>query len=576
MNRALRIILPILLIVVILISVGWYLLKYDPAFTQELLINQARRAEDRGDLSLSTWLYSMAYRQSGNDEAVAIELAAQYRSIGNFTKAEYTLSHAIADGGSMELYLALCQTYIQQDKLLDAVTMLDNVADPTVKAQLDAIRPAAPTASPGAGYHNEYISVSLSAQDGTVYYTTDGSYPSAGGTAYSQPFSLSGGETTVYTLTLGDNGLISPLAIYSYTVAGVIEPVELTDPAIDQSVRQMLQVGSDYVLYSNDLWTITSLIVPAEAESIEDLKWMPYLKQLVMRGNTLESLAPLGSLRELEELIVTKQELSSEDLSTIAALPKLTTLTLSQCSLSGINPLSGATAITRLDLSDNTISDLTALSHMPELSYLDISKNAVGSLRALYGKQKLTELYASYNSITSTDGLSACTALTVLDLNNNALTTLSGLENLTSLRNLYASTNQLTDVSVLAANPLLGDLDISHNALTDISALNSLEQLLLLDFSYNQVTQFPAFPKNHGLISINGSNNLLTSLELLRGLSSLNTVNVEQNAGITSVLPLADCPLLVQVNVLYTGVTDVSSLTDNNRNVIVKYSPIGM
>ena len=576
MNRALKIILPILLTIVILVSIGWYLIEYDPAFTQELLLSQARRAEERGNLAFSTWLYKLSYQQSGNDETIAIELAAQYRSTGNYTKAEYTLSNAIADGGSMDLYVALCQTYIEQDKLLDAVTMLDNIAHSGIKQQLDAIRPAAPEASPEPGYHSEYISVSLTAQEGEVYYTTDKSYPSVANQPYSQPIRLPAGETTVYAVTLGENGLVSPLKIFTYTVAGVIEPVELTDPAIDQAVRQLLQVGTDYVLYSNDLWAITSLNVPMETKSLEDLKWMPYLKQLVLRSTAVESLSPISYLSELEELIVTKQRVSQEDLTTIAALPKLSVLTLSQCYLSTVAPLSSATGITRIDLSGNTIRDLTALSHMQELSFVDIRSNAVDSLLVFHRKEKLTELYASDNAITSLDPLSNCPMLTVLEVNNNALTSLKGIQSLKELRNLHAMSNQLADISPLASCIKLGDLNVSRNAITDISVLSGLPELRMLDFSHNQVYQLPSFDKNAPLVSVNGSNNQITSLAPLQGLTQLNTVNMEQNQGITSVSPLSSCPALVEVNVLYTAVTDVSVLTDNNSNIIVKYSPIGM
>ena len=87
MKRFIKIVTPILLIAVILTSIGWYLLKYDPELTKDLLVSQARQAEDRGDHSFATWLYKMAYQRSGNDETIAIELAEQYRTVGNYTKA---------------------------------------------------------------------------------------------------------------------------------------------------------------------------------------------------------------------------------------------------------------------------------------------------------------------------------------------------------------------------------------------------------------------------------------------------------------------------------------------------------
>ena len=151
MIRLFHILIPLLLSLLILISIGWYFLKYDPEFTRDLLLKQARYQDEIGNHAAAVWFYDLAYLQSHKDDAVALELAQQYIAIGNFTKAEYTLSHAIADGGNVELYIALCSTYVQQNKLLDAVTMLNNVADPAIKEQLSALRPQSPAPSYAPG-----------------------------------------------------------------------------------------------------------------------------------------------------------------------------------------------------------------------------------------------------------------------------------------------------------------------------------------------------------------------------------------------------------------------------------------
>ena len=89
MKKAIRIIVPILLVLVLLFSIFWYLFVYDRDFTQNFLLNRARAADARGNYKTAAWLYDLAYRHSDGDEAVAIELAEQFKSIGNYTKAEY-------------------------------------------------------------------------------------------------------------------------------------------------------------------------------------------------------------------------------------------------------------------------------------------------------------------------------------------------------------------------------------------------------------------------------------------------------------------------------------------------------
>lgn len=572
MKRFLRIFVPLLLTLILIISLGWYFLRFDPGFTRDILISQARAMDDRGNHSMATWLYQLAYRQSGNDESIALELAEQYHTMGNYTKAEFTLSNAIADGGSMDLYIALCNIYVEQNKLLDAVKMLDNVTNPAIKTQLDALRPNAVTPSHEPGYYNQYISLSFIGTDGTIYATTDGSYPTTKSAPYSEPMDLPAGETVITALCVGENGLVSPLSVLRYTVTGVIEEVVINDPAMDRVIRQQLSVGDDHVLYSNELWGITSLDVPYNAKDLSDLSKLPFLTRLTMDGMEFEDLSALADLTALEDLVLSGMSISSEDLKTIAALPKLRALTMVQCGLSGISPLSQAKNLTYLNLSGNTIRDLTALESMTELVELKLNHNAVTDLSSLSGLARLEVLDLSFNSITTTAPLNSCIRLRDLRLSNNTLTDLAGLNRLTSLQILDLSFTTLTDVSVLAINTGLTSLDISNNALTDISALKSLINLNSLNFSYNQVTELPQFDKNCPLITIKGSQNQLTSLAGLEGMQSLNYVKMDHNKDLTSAEPLEDCYALIELSVYGTSIHDVTKL--RQMGVIVFYSPI--
>ena len=60
MKKAFKIIIPILLALVIMGSIAWYLLVYDTGFTQDLLLNQARRFEENGNHAAAVWVYNLA------------------------------------------------------------------------------------------------------------------------------------------------------------------------------------------------------------------------------------------------------------------------------------------------------------------------------------------------------------------------------------------------------------------------------------------------------------------------------------------------------------------------------------
>lgn len=597
MKKYIKIFVPVLLAVVVVCSLFWYLFIYDRDFTQNLLLNQARAADSRGDYSTAAWFYDLAYRHSNEDENVAIELADQFKSIGNYTKAEYTLSNAISDGGGTQLYVALCKTYVEQDKLRDAVAMLDNIADPAVKAELDAIRPLPPVCTPEESNHSQYISFSLSGDNGNIYFTTNGEYPSIKGQLYQAPVALNGGVTKVHALTVGDNGLVSPLKLQEYTVAGVIEAVTISDPILDQLVRQKLNVSDTHTLYSNQLWNITSLEISTEAlypseidgqdtseqentkpddlieMDLSELALMPFIEDLNIQQGKYENLGVISGLNSLKSLTISGVTLTAEEIKTVASLPDLTVLSLERCNITSIDSLAAATKLTHLNLSYNTISNLQPISALSNLEYLNLSHNyAVTQLTSLTGSVKLKELDVSHNSVNSTVALSGCKSLEALNLEHNAITSFEGLEKLSGLKYLYAAHNQISDISHLANAVELTELDISENALSDISVLSNTAKLSVLNFANNQVTALPAFAKDSPLATINGTRNLITSLDSLNGLKQLNYVIMDYNEGILSVSGLSNCNALVEVSVYGTGVTDVSALT--KQNVIVKYAPI--
>ena len=175
MKKFTRFLVPLLLALVISASCGWYLFEYDRDFVRDMLLQQARMNDLNGNSKISSLFYDLAYDFSGQDENVAIELANQYKQDGNFTKAEYTLTNAIHDAPTAELYIALCKTYVEQDKLLDAVKLLETVSKPEIKAQLEAQRPLAPVPDSESGFYSEYIQVALNSKCKYIFYTTDNS-----------------------------------------------------------------------------------------------------------------------------------------------------------------------------------------------------------------------------------------------------------------------------------------------------------------------------------------------------------------------------------------------------------------
>ena len=581
MKKAFRIIIPLVLVLAILVSTGWYLFVYDRAITQDLLLKAARYFEDNGNLSASAWFYKQAYKHSGDNDTVAIELSNQYRDSGNYTKAEYTLTTAIADGGGIDLYIALSKLYVEQNKLLDAVRMITNITNKNIKAQLEEMRPAAPTCTPDplttGSHYTQYITVNISAEAGTLYVNKDGLFPSTDTDKYDQQgITLKDGENTIYAISVGENGLVSPVSIFAFTVGGVVKKVDFADPVMEAAFRQKLNFDNNKTIYTSDLWTIQDFTVPSDARKLDDLQYLVFLKTLTINSGPSGELKHIAELSNLEEVTITDTSVLAEELSYLGRLDSLKRLTLQKCGLSTIAGLEQARRLTYLDLCDNSLRNITPLSELLNLQELNLSNNALNDLLPLSGLKNLTILDVSQNEIASLIPISTVTGLEKLNVANNYLTELTGIAPLAKLGQLNASGNSISVVSALSANTELTILNLADNKIVDISPLSSLTKLANFNFSNNQVTALPTWDADCALVHINGSNNLISSLKPLNGLKLLNNVYMDDNKNISSVEVLKDCPLLIQVNVARTKVTKASQVkTLENMGVIVIYDQKG-
>lgn len=563
MKKTIRIILPIILALVIILGTAWYLFVYDREFTRDMFLHTARYFEGQGNPQLSSWCYDMAYQQSTDNDAVAIELAKQHASDGNFLQAEVTLTNAIADGASVELYTALSNIYLEQDKLMDAVKMMDAVCgdkssvDPAIKEALNKKRPAAPSTNLEPGFYDpeHHTSVQISTNKGKLYINQDGTYPSIGDALHSQlidavayigkhgtdPLSGNGqytqgvplkeGENVLFALAISEEGIASPLSVYSYTLGavkgGVVEEAKFVNSAMESEIRKALGVEAGTVIMTDQIWELTSFTVPEGTKNLEDLRHLLGVEELTITSADAEQLGCLSTFTNLKVLTIKDTPVSESELAAIGNLPKLTKLTLEKCSLSTLAGLENADKLEFLDLTNNAITSLVPLKDLTGLKELCVKENALSSISSVSTMTSLTDLDASRNVITSLSGIGSCTALTALN--------------------------------------------VANNRLTDVSEVTSLPALLRLNFSNNSVEALPSWEKSSTLVTIDGSYNKITSLDPLSGLQQLNNVYMDYNESLQSVECLAKCPVLIQVNVYGTQVSNVKMLTD--MSVIVKYDP---
>jgi len=552
MKRTLKVLIPLVLILAILVTACWYFFFARPDLTSGILLNQAQFMTEHQRYRRAQMYYNWAWALEPARTDIPILLSETYVLDNNYTKAEYTLIKAITDNPShTELYTALSRTYVLQNKLLDAVQMLDRTTDAKVKADLDLLRPAAPVVSPDSGFYSEYIQVSATADTDIIYLTGDGEYPSSDQDLYTEPLALEAGETTIMALSVNEAGLVSPLVLNGYTVAGVIEEVTFCDPAVELAVREQLSLGPNEPIMSDLLWSITHLSLSNSVKDLTDLAYFTGLQSLSVQNVSGLDMTPLQFVPALQRLDLSGCTISSNAMDTIGALLELEVLNLNRCALTDISSFAQLSKLTVLQLADNTLNDISVLSLMPNLQVIDLTNNPLTSIAAL----------------------SACDQLTSVNITGCSVTTLGSLSGKKALTAIYASGNQLKSIDELAECQSLSILEVSDNFIDDIQVLALLPSLTRFEGDQNLIREIPQFNETTCVLAYFGVDyNQIEDISGLAGVDTLNYLNADYNK-IKDLSPLENNHNLVQVNVWDNAVTEESVAALQEHAIIVNFNP---
>lgn len=551
MKHALKIILPIILILALIIGACCFFLIARRDLTESIFVYWGEHFYEAGRYSRAVAFYKAAMHFAPKDADLAIRLADAYKKSGNYTKAEYTLVSAITQiPDSVQLYVALSKTYVEQDKLLDAETMLGRITNDAVRTQIDALRPAAPVIEPESGNYSEYIDVTVTGASGTVYAVCNSDFPASEQDVYTGPISLEAGESKIVALSVAENGLVSDAVYAGYTVGNVVEEVKLADAGMDAYVRELLGKTAGSAIMSDELWAVEELDLPDTVASLEDLPYFTGLHSLSLHHGTGLDLSVLSQLPTLRKLDLSGCTLSTAAMNTIVTLSELTSLNLSGCAVAEIDALIGLQKLETLDLSNNTVSDLTALSALLALRELNLTNNP----------------------ITSLSNLKNCTELETLYAGQCAITRIAGLADHTKLKTLVLSSNKITDISALASCTAIETLDLSGNSISDISVVSGFKKLVDLNVSSNQITDLPQFDADTPLWHVDISHNQIESLAGLDGNLAVNFINADYNR-VKSVAKLESCIMLVRMN-LWDNPVDADEVKQlQDIGILINYNP---
>ncbi|MBO4878891.1 MAG: leucine-rich repeat domain-containing protein [Clostridia bacterium] len=182
-------------------------------------------------------------------------------------------------------------------------------------------------------------------------------------------------------------------------------PIADLGPLSGLTKLQKLDIGDysspEHTPPTDDLSPLASLTelreLTATAKDTAPLAGMERMKLLVLSGSFTD-LDGLTNMLELRELWLTGSG-GPLDLSGIAGLTSLRTLSIKIFDTADISPLAGLTGLTWLNLSSLPITDLTPLAGLTQLTDLFIYWTNITDLTPLYGLTKLTDCNLCYNDL---------------------------------------------------------------------------------------------------------------------------------------------------------------------------------
>ena len=318
---------------------------------------------------------------------------------------------------------------------------------------------------------------------------------------------------------------------------------------------------------------------------------------------------------ETDSFDLSGRALSDQDKAEIAGLKNLTTLSLTNCSLTDVSFLSSLTSLRTLYLPDNRINDLSPLSSLTELRTVYLDRNPLTDLTPLTKIPGLSML--SIQGVTIADyvladlqaampncrifsdsvveearpislgGVAFTEDVEVLDLSDRRLTDISKLSYCLQLRDLNLSGNQIDNYSVLSGLPKLTVLTLCNADVTDdqLEFFATLERLTYLDLRENimltaegleklekalpdcQVfhdTVFYSVPIGGRILTsdaqeIDLSAAGLTDLQGLEKFTMLRRLGIHGN-GVTDLAPLTELMTLEELDAGYNNLKDITPL----------------
>lgn len=231
-----------------------------------------------------------------------------------------------------------------------------------------------------------------------------------------------------------------------------------------------------------------SIFLTLSSSAINDitpLDGLTSLRHLTLWGTSVSDLNPIGKLKNLEGLNITRNPIM--DLEPLAGMVSLEYLCLDSTPVSDLRPLQQLKSLEYLDLDRTRIVDLEPLADMMSLKSLRFDGTQVSDLNPIRRLESLEDLSMNRTGGVDLEPLAGMVLLKYLHLDNTPVSNLSSLRRLEALESLSLARTQVADLAPLAGMLSLKYLYLEGTPVSDLSPLRCFELLEHLNLEGTRV-----------------------------------------------------------------------------------------
>ena len=279
-------------------------------------------------------------------------------------------------------------------------------------------------------------------------------------------------------------------------------------------------------------------------------------------ASDINDLSDLHHLTSLRKLNISQTPFTIRntvlDISPIASLVNLNTLTLNMSRVADLTPVRGLRKLQVLNIGSSLVRDLTPIARLKAVRNLDVRDSGVTDMSALAGYAALEELDVGAKQVpalTSLRELPKLTKLVVIaqvPVDTTPIGTLSNLQNLSVFGLPVINAAPFRNLSKLQNLILNGiGFGMGRSQVMDVEAIGALRNLKSLGLSDLEIGSLRFLADHHGLVELNLHALPIASVPELATLTSLKKLWLA-DMPIVDISPLLSLVELREVSLLRT------------------------